>query len=121
LDRSEKSVFGKSVDYLTNLAVWKRDKSKGSNADYDKYDALYKKYDALHGTMGTAIQEKFGKIKNGMKKADVIAALGEANEQSVSTTKEGKFESLVYEFGAGCKVTVQINEKGEVASVSSNK
>ncbi len=48
-DRSEKNVLSKSVDYLTNLYLWKRDKSKGNNADYDKYDALYKKYDALHG------------------------------------------------------------------------
>lgn len=47
-DRAEKQVLGKSVDNLTNLYLWKRDKSKGNNADYDKYDALYKKYDALH-------------------------------------------------------------------------
>lgn len=48
-DRAEKQVLGKSVDNLTNLYLWKRDKSKGNNAEYDKYDALYKKYDALHG------------------------------------------------------------------------
>jgi hypothetical protein len=48
LDRSEKPVINKSVDYLANLYLWKRDKSKGNNAEYDKYDALYKKYDALH-------------------------------------------------------------------------
>jgi len=48
-ERSEKTVLSKSVDYLANLYLWKRDKSKGNNADYDKYDALYKKYDALHG------------------------------------------------------------------------
>lgn len=48
-ERSEKQVLGKSVDYLANLYLWKRDKSKGNNAEYDKYDALYKKYDALHG------------------------------------------------------------------------
>jgi hypothetical protein len=48
-ERSEKNVLAKSVDYLANLYLWKRDKSKGNNADYDKYDALYKKYDALHG------------------------------------------------------------------------
>jgi hypothetical protein len=48
LDRSEKPVVNKTVDYLANLYLWKRDKSKGNNAQYDKYDALYKKYDALH-------------------------------------------------------------------------
>jgi hypothetical protein len=48
-DRSEKPVINKTVDYLANLYLWKRDKSKGNNAEYDKYDALYKKYDALHG------------------------------------------------------------------------
>jgi hypothetical protein len=49
LDRVEKSTLGKTVDYLANLYQWKRDKSKGNAAEYDKYDALYKKYDALHG------------------------------------------------------------------------
>jgi hypothetical protein len=48
-ERAEKNVLAKSVDYLANLYLWKRDKSKGNNANYDKYDALYKKYDALHG------------------------------------------------------------------------
>jgi hypothetical protein len=48
LDRSERPVVNKTVDYLANLYLWKRDKSKGNNAQYDKYDALYKKYDALH-------------------------------------------------------------------------
>jgi len=49
LDRSEKTVLSKSVDYLANLYQWKRDKSKANQAEYDKYDVLYKKYDALHG------------------------------------------------------------------------
>jgi hypothetical protein len=48
-DKIEKNVLSKSVDYLANLYLWKRDKSKGNAAEYDKYDALYKKYDALHG------------------------------------------------------------------------
>ncbi len=48
-ERAEKNVLTKSVDYLANLYLWKRDKSKGNNAAYDKYDALYKKYDGLHG------------------------------------------------------------------------
>jgi hypothetical protein len=48
-ERMEKNILSKSVDYLANLYLWKRDKSKGNNAEYDKYDALYKKYDALHG------------------------------------------------------------------------
>ncbi len=48
-DRAEKNVVSKSVDYLANLYQWKRDKAKGNQAEYDRYDALYKKYDALHG------------------------------------------------------------------------
>jgi hypothetical protein len=121
LDRSEQNVFGKSADYLTNLYGWKRDKSKGNAGEYDKYDALYKKYDVVHGMSGTAAQEKFNKIKLRMKKADVIAAIGDPSEQSVSTSKEGKFEVLAYDSANGCKITIQINEKGEVASISSNK
>jgi hypothetical protein len=49
MERMEKQVAGKTVDYLANFYGWKRDKSKGNAAEYDKYDALYKKYDALHG------------------------------------------------------------------------
>lgn len=121
LDRAEQNVYGKSVDYLTNLFGWKRDKARGNAAEYDKWDALYKKYDVLHGATGNAGQEKFNKIRVRMKKADVIAALGEASEQSVSTTKEGKFEVLTYDAPGGCKVTVNINDKGEVSSITSNK
>jgi len=49
MERMEKNVLGKAVDYLANFYGWKRDKSKGNAAEYDRYDALYKKYDALHG------------------------------------------------------------------------
>jgi hypothetical protein len=48
LDRSEKSLISRSIDFLANLYEWKRNKSKGNAADFDKYDAQYKKYDALH-------------------------------------------------------------------------
>jgi len=48
-EHMETNIMGKIVDYLANLYGWKRDKSKGNAAEYDKYDALYKKYDALHG------------------------------------------------------------------------
>jgi hypothetical protein len=48
LDRSEKSLISRSIDFLANLYEWKRNKSKGNAAEFDKYDALYKKYDALH-------------------------------------------------------------------------
>lgn len=48
-DHMESNVLGKTVDYLANIYGWKRDKAKGNNAEYDKYDALYKKYDVLHG------------------------------------------------------------------------
>ncbi len=45
----ESNSLNRMVDYLANLYIWKRDKSKGVNpADYDKYDAKYKQYDAEH-------------------------------------------------------------------------
>jgi hypothetical protein len=49
LDRNEKNYANKAADRLANLYSWKRDKAKGNDKEYDKYDALFKKYDALHG------------------------------------------------------------------------
>jgi len=50
--RNETANLNRAVNYLSNLYLWKRDRTKvdGNNADYDKYDALYKKYDALYNT-----------------------------------------------------------------------
>ncbi len=115
LDRSERNVIGKSVDYLANLFLWKRDKSKGNAAEYDKYDALYKKYDALHGVSTTPAQDKFSKVKIGMKRAQVIEILGDPNEQSMTTTKDGKVEILYYET---YKKKISINDKGEVSAIA---
>ncbi|HEX6914140.1 MAG TPA: hypothetical protein VF145_02795 [Chitinophagaceae bacterium] len=114
LDRSEKNVIGKSVDYLANLALWKRDKAKGNAAEYDKWDALYKKYDALHGVAVTPGQDKLSKLKPGMKRAEVIALLGEPLEQSFSTVNGSKVEILVYE---DYKKKIYINDKGEVTEI----
>lgn len=45
----ESNSLNRMVDYLANLYIWKRDKSKGVNPqDYDKFDAKYKLYDAEH-------------------------------------------------------------------------
>ena len=49
-EKTESNSLNRSVDYLANLYVWKRDKTKGTaNAkDYDTYDAKYKLYDGEH-------------------------------------------------------------------------
>lgn len=45
----ESNSLNRAVDYLANLYIWKRDKSKGvSSQDYDKYDAKFKQFDAEH-------------------------------------------------------------------------
>ena len=46
----EKRVIGGTVDYLSNLYGYLRDKNKANQAEYNKYDAKYKLYDNLHGT-----------------------------------------------------------------------
>ncbi|MEO7209711.1 MAG: hypothetical protein ABIY35_02105, partial [Chitinophagaceae bacterium] len=47
--KNESNSLNRTVDYLANLFIWKRDKSKGINPkDYDKYDAKFKQYDAEH-------------------------------------------------------------------------
>ena len=48
-EKSESNSLNRTVDYLANLYVWKRDKSRGSNPkDYDAFDAKYKLYDGEH-------------------------------------------------------------------------
>jgi hypothetical protein len=48
-DKNESSSLNRAVDYLANLYLWKRDKSRGTNAkDYDAYDAKYKVFDSEH-------------------------------------------------------------------------
>ncbi|HEX5154929.1 MAG TPA: hypothetical protein VFW07_25965 [Parafilimonas sp.] len=51
-ERNETANLNRTVNYLSNLYLWKRDRTKvdGNSQDYDKYDALYKKYDALYNT-----------------------------------------------------------------------
>ncbi len=48
-EKNESNSLNRSVDYLANLYLWKRDKSRGSNTkDYDAFDTKYKLYDSEH-------------------------------------------------------------------------
>lgn len=48
-DKAESNSLNRSIDYLANLYLWKRDKSRGVNPkDYDAFDAKYKLYDSEH-------------------------------------------------------------------------
>lgn len=48
--RIETQTLNRSIDFLANLYMWKRDKQKGkSPKDYDAYDAKYKFFDSEHG------------------------------------------------------------------------
>lgn len=48
-EKNESLSLNRSVDYLANLYLWKRDKSRGVNPkDYDTYDAKYQVYDKEH-------------------------------------------------------------------------
>ncbi|MDB5229904.1 MAG: tetratricopeptide repeat domain protein [Chitinophagaceae bacterium] len=50
LERVEKSCLNKSVDFLANLYLWKRDKARGKDPKgYDAFDAKYKQFDSEHG------------------------------------------------------------------------
>ncbi|MDE3144516.1 MAG: hypothetical protein KGL19_10205 [Bacteroidota bacterium] len=50
-DRFEKSSYIKSIDFLANLYMYKRDKVRGKDAKaYDALDAKYKFYDNMHDT-----------------------------------------------------------------------
>lgn len=51
-ERLETANLNHTVNFLAQIYLWKRDRTKfgGNSADYDKYDALYKKYDELFNT-----------------------------------------------------------------------
>ncbi|NCI46292.1 hypothetical protein [Sediminibacterium soli] len=47
---TEKSVIGKSVDFLANIYQYKRDRARGKdNKVFEAYEAKFKEFDALHG------------------------------------------------------------------------
>jgi hypothetical protein len=49
LNRSEKMVFERSLDFLANLYEYKRDKVRGKDMKlFDAYDAKYKEYEGMH-------------------------------------------------------------------------
>ena len=49
--KGETSSLNRAVDYLANLYIWKRDKTKVAEPkNYDVYDAKYKQYDAEHAS-----------------------------------------------------------------------
>lgn len=48
--KEENKCLGLSVDYLSNIFMFKRDKVRGKDLKaFDEYDAKFKVYDALHG------------------------------------------------------------------------
>ena len=49
LNRTEKVVFERSLDFLANLYEYKRDKVRGKDMKlFDAYDAKYKEYESMH-------------------------------------------------------------------------
>ena len=48
-EKTESNSLNRSVDFLANLYMWKREKSKGvAPKDYDKYDAKFNQYSNEH-------------------------------------------------------------------------
>lgn len=49
-ERVEVSTLNRSIDFLANLYLWKREKARGkAPKDYDVFDAKFKLFDAEHG------------------------------------------------------------------------
>jgi hypothetical protein len=49
LNRTEKMVFERSLDFLANMYEYKRDKMRGKDLKlFDLYDAKYKEYESMH-------------------------------------------------------------------------
>ncbi len=48
-EKAESNSLNRSVDYLANLYMWKRERAKGlAPKEYDQYDAKYNKYSEEH-------------------------------------------------------------------------
>ena len=48
-EKTESNSLNRSVDFLANLYMWKRERSKGvATKDYDKYDAKFNQYSNEH-------------------------------------------------------------------------
>jgi hypothetical protein len=49
MNRTEKMVFERSLDFLANINEYKRDKVRGKDMKlFDVYDAKYKEYEGMH-------------------------------------------------------------------------
>ncbi|MFM7719555.1 MAG: hypothetical protein ACKO52_00210, partial [Sediminibacterium sp.] len=88
LNRNEKNVGSRSVDFLATLYTAKRDKNRANQKLYDELDSKFKKYDELHDAF---------EVKIGTSKKQVLKLLGQPNSISTTVTKSNSSELYIYD------------------------
>jgi|GEM_PF-183508 len=106
----EISCLSKSIDNLTNIYDWKRNRARGKDLKaFDAAEAKFKFYDAEHGSYDIA------SIKIGMKKELVLQKLGKPDRTSETTTASGTTAILFYD---NYSKVIGIDENGIVTYIN---
>jgi hypothetical protein len=87
INKTEKNVGLRSVDFLATLYAAKRDKNRANQKLYDELDAKFNKYDQLHDSF---------EVRIGSTKKQVLKLMGQPNSISTTQTKSNSFELYIY-------------------------
>ena len=88
LNRNEKNVAARSVDFLATLYAAKRDKNRANQKLYDELDAKFTKYDQLHDAY---------EVRIGSTKKQVLRLMGQPKSISTTQTKSNSYELYFYD------------------------
>ena len=103
LDKIEKNIAGRSVDFLATLYQYKRDKVRGKDQKaYDILDAKFNEFDKLHDAY-------LYEVRVGFTKEQVKRIMGEPKNISTTTTDKNLFELYFYN-----KLEIGFNKEGKV-------
>ena len=103
LERVEKNVASRSVDFLATLYQSKRDKARGKDQKaYDILDAKFNEFDKLHDAY-------LYEVRVGFTKEQVKRIMGEPKNISTTTTDKNLFELYFYN-----KLEIGFNKEGKV-------
>ena len=103
LDKIEKNIAGRSVDFLATLYQYKRDKVRGKDQKaYDALDAKFNEFDKLHDAY-------LYEVRVGFTKEQVKRIMGEPKNISTTTTEKNISELYFYN-----KLEIGFNKDGKV-------
>jgi hypothetical protein len=90
LERGEKNVASRSVDFLATLYQYKSEKARGKDQKaYEENSALFSYYDRFHDTFDY-------EVRIGFTKEQVLRIMGKPNKISTTNTKYNSTELYFY-------------------------